>query len=63
MNIKSMDKQWQIEEDARTLARYQEIMSDSSRKAKAMKEANKQVIALEKKLKSLKAVNTKTKRK
>lgn len=33
------EAQWQAEDDARTLARYQEIMSDSKRRNAAMKQA------------------------
>ena len=39
MKKSSMEKQWQAEEDARVMARYQEIMSDPRRKASAMKQA------------------------
>ena len=46
--LSSMDKQWQIEEDASALARYQEIMSDSKRKAAAMKQLKSQASELEK---------------
>lgn len=36
----SMDqKKWQAESDAETMARYQEIMSDSKRKSAAIKAA------------------------
>lgn len=34
--------QWQAEEDARTLARYQEILQDKKRAERASKEASKQ---------------------
>jgi hypothetical protein len=33
------EKRWRAESDAETMARYQEIMSDSSRKAAAIKAA------------------------
>ena len=33
------EKKWQAQSDAETLARYQEIMSDKSRKAAAIKAA------------------------
>lgn len=46
--LSSIDKQWQTEEDARALARYQEIMSDSKRKAAAMKQLKSQASELEK---------------
>lgn len=37
--ISQQEKKWQAESDARTLAEYQNIMSDSKRKAAAMKAA------------------------
>lgn len=43
-----MEKQWQAEEDARTMARYQEIMSDSKRKSAAMKQAQVEANNLQK---------------
>lgn len=36
------EKQWQAEEDAFTMARYQEIVSDKARMNRAVKEASKQ---------------------
>lgn len=48
MNIKEEERKWQIEEDARTLARYEEIMSDSRRKSAAVKEAKRQAADLNK---------------
>lgn len=36
------DLQWQAENDASTMARYQEIMKDKSRMNRAIKEANRQ---------------------
>lgn len=36
------EKQYQLEEDARTLGRYQEIMMDTKRKNAAIKEAKRQ---------------------
>lgn len=47
-SMRSIEAQWQREEDARTLARYQEIMSDSRRKSAAVNEAKKQAAELEK---------------
>lgn len=46
--IKGIEAQWRREEDARTLARYQEIMGDSRRKAAAISEAKRQAAELEK---------------
>ena len=62
--INNMEKQWQAEEDARTLARYQEIMGDSKRKAAAFKQAKNQASELEKKANAMKmAYGGKLKRK
>lgn len=47
-SMKSIEAQWQREEDARTLARYQEIMANAKRKAAAVSEAKKQAVELEK---------------
>lgn len=52
--ISNMEKQWQAEEDARTLARYYEIMGDSRRKAAAMKQAKTEATSLEKKANAMK---------
>lgn len=40
--LTKQDLQWQAESDARTMAQYQEIMSDKSRMNRAVKEAEKQ---------------------
>ena len=61
--ISSNELKWQAEEDARTLARYQEIMGDSGRKNRAMKEATRQANDLEKRLKTMRAAGSKIKRK
>jgi hypothetical protein len=52
--IVNMERKWQAEEDARTLARYQEIMSDSKRKSAAIKQAKTESIALEKRANAMK---------
>ena len=52
--INSYEKQWQAEDDARTLARYQEIMNDSKRKNAAMKQAKPQAANLEKQANAMK---------
>lgn len=44
----NMEKQWQAQDDARTLARYQEIMNDRKRMAAAMKQAKTEAADLEK---------------
>lgn len=52
--LSKMDKKWQAEDDARTMARYQEIMADSKRKAAAMKQARVEALDLEKRAKAMK---------
>ena len=51
-NIKSMaiksDLQWQAEDDARTMARYQEIISDKARLKRATTAARKEAANLTK---------------
>lgn len=49
-----LDKQWQAEEDARTMARYQEIMASSSRRNAAIKQANKEAKELESRARAMK---------
>ena len=61
--ISSNELKWQAEEVARTLARYQEIMGDSGRKNRALKEATRQANDLEKRLKTMRAAGSKIKRK
>lgn len=61
--ISSNELKWQAEEDARTLARYQEIIGDSGRKNRAIKEATRQANDLEKRLKTMRAAGSKIKRK
>ena len=48
-------QQWQAEDDARVMAQYQEIMSDSARKNRAIKEANKQAADLTKRANAMKS--------
>lgn len=52
--ISSMEKKWQAEDDARTMARYQEIMNDSKRRIAAMKQARTEAAALEKRAQAMK---------
>lgn len=47
--------QWQAEEDARTMARYQEILSDRSRMSRAVKEASRQASDLSKRADAMKS--------
>lgn len=57
------DLRWQTEQDARTMANYQEIMQDKARMARAVKEANKQAQDLTRRasiMKSAANVNGKT---
>ena len=42
------EQQWQAESDARTMAQYQEILSDKARMNRAIKEARKQANDLQK---------------
>lgn len=50
----SIDKSWQAEDDARTLAKYQEIMSSTQRKNAAIKAAQKQAADLTKRAEAMK---------
>jgi hypothetical protein len=52
--LSNMEKQWQAEDDARTMARYQEIISDSKRKAAAVKQARTEAARLEKSANAMK---------
>ena len=63
ISMAAQERKWQAEEDARTLVRYQEIMGDSGRKGRAMKEATRQANDLEKRLKTMRAAGGKIKRK
>ena len=47
------EKQWRAEDDARTLTRYQQIVSDKSRMSAANKALNKQIKEAEAGLKNL----------
>ena len=50
MNNKLSQIQWQAEDDARTMARYEEIMADNVRKTRAIKaqDLNKRAKAMNK---------------
>lgn len=52
--ISNMERQWRAEEDARTMARYQEIMSDSRRKNAAISQARKEAKDLERRASAMK---------
>lgn len=61
MNSKAQEQQWQAEEDARTMARYQEIMGDRSRMNRAVKVARQQASDLNKRAATMtKVANTKS---
>ena len=55
VSSKKQELQWQAEDDARTMARYQEIMSDKARMGRAIKEANKQASDLSKRASAMKS--------
>lgn len=52
--INSIEKTWQAEEDALTMARYQEIINDSKRRSAAIKQAMRQASELEKRASAMK---------
>lgn len=64
MISKSQEQKWQAEEDARTMARYQEILDDKARMGRAVKVAKEQASDLNKRAAAMnKVANTKTKKK
>ena len=52
----NMDKEWQAESDAHTMAQYQEILNDPSRMKAAISKAKEQEENLSKRLNAMKAV-------
>lgn len=52
--ISAQEKQWQAESDAETMARYQEIMSDKTRRNAAIKAANTRAAELTKRANAMK---------
>ena len=48
------EKRWQAVEDARTMARYQVIMSDTKRKSAAIAQAKQEVANLQKRVNAMK---------
>ena len=50
------EQQWQAECDARTMAQYQEILSDKARMSRAIREANKQAADLSKRANAMQTV-------
>ena len=64
MSKSKQELQWQAEDDARTMARYQEIMSDTKRMNRAVKAAQQEANNLEKRVSAMKAAaSTKSKSK
>lgn len=59
---KQRELQWQAEDDARTMARYQEIMNDKNRMNRAVKVAKKQADDLQKRTNIMKKVAKTTKK-
>lgn len=59
--LSAQEKQWRAEEDARTLARYEEIMGSSSRRNAAFKQAKAEASRLEKQANNYKSVTRKSK--
>lgn len=55
------EKRWQAEEDARVLARYQEIMNDSKRKKAAMSQVKIEAKELDKRASAMRKVLSKNK--
>ena len=53
--MSKQDLQWQAQDDAHTMARYQEIMSDKARMNRAIKEANRQATDLSKRADAMKS--------
>ena len=53
--MSKQDLQWQAQNDAHTMARYQEIMSDKSRMNRAIKEANRQANDMTKRANAMKS--------
>lgn len=50
------EQQWQAEEDARTMARYQEILGDKTRMSRAVKVAKQQASDLNKRVAAMNKV-------
>jgi len=63
MISKSEQQKWQAQDDAMTMARYQEIMSDKARLNRAVKVAKQQAADLNKRAAAMSAVAKKTTKK
>ena len=62
--ISNNDKKWQAEEDAYTMARYEEIMADSARRSAAIKAAKEKASDLNKRASAMsKVAGTKSRKK
>ena len=53
---KKQEQQWQAEDDARTMANYQEILSDKNRMNRAIRVAEKQAKDLTKRANAMQSV-------
>lgn len=65
MDTKQMSKEaldWQAEEDVRVIERYQDILNDKKRKAKALKAAQNKVSNLQKRAEALNTQSEKLKK-
>lgn len=60
---KSQQQKWQAQDDAMTMARYQEIMSDKARLQRAVKVAKQQAEDLNKRAAAMSAVAKKSSKK
>jgi hypothetical protein len=56
MVSKAQEKQWQAESDAEVMARYQEILEDKTRMARAMKVAKQRAEDLTKRANAMQSV-------
>ena len=55
---KAQEQRWQAEDDARTMANYQEILNDKGRLGRAIKVAKKQATDLNKRANAMQSVAT-----
>lgn len=65
MDTKQMSKEaldWQAEEDVRVIERYQDILNDKKRKAKALKAAQNKASDLQKRVEALNTQSEKLKK-
>lgn len=56
MVTKAQEEKWQAEDDARTMARYQEILGDKPRMQRAVKVAKQQASDLQKRANAMQTV-------